>query len=140
MHFYLKRVPALRPNALPKKHPVRVLFSAWPCLEDQPTVRMLFRLIFQVYGDRLAKLDELPEKLNAAGVASALMFFENIPTDVMVGADRLNLHRLYLEAIDRIRNTRNGLPPIPPRQKAFEDFCTTIAILMHGIRRARNNE
>lgn len=124
-----------KPLELKMSHPVGELYSKQPWLRDLPEVRVLFRLILAVYGERIDRsIGIFGREPDRTEQAQAMMFFRNIPTEVTVGTERISLHDLYQEAIRIIAAT-----PQPPgaKNEGLEAFIRAVANLMHHIRATR---
>lgn len=137
--MYAVKLAEVDPNRalqVPATHPVGALYYERPWLRDLPTVRLFFRLALAVYGKRIeASLEADNPDPGDDDLQRALMFFENIRTDVKIGTDSLSLRDLY-DASLRIINARAPQTP-QTREEALEAFVRAAATLFHHIRLTR---
>jgi|SRR5579871_1513338 len=133
------RKPARRTGApMELPHPVQKLLKDLPWLFGLPTVRLLFRVILELHADRLARSVEAGplQPLTAAGIRSALIYFENTAGECLFEGVRLNLYHLYLESLLDIRCVTARVPWL--EERSVDRLSETVAVLMHGLRYARD--
>jgi hypothetical protein len=137
MAFDQTKIAAPRPLKVPGDHPIAKLFSELPWLAALTPVRIFFELTLAANEKRLKRAEELAllRPIDDPTTRAALIYFENIPADVVVAGRRLNLYHQYQNAILLIDRTARNVPQL--RERSIEAFCRTVAVLMHGIRHSR---